>query len=307
MFVYALKISGLPQDADAFELLNAEFGVSRQAFQEATRRNGSLNVLEPHRSGELFFEQALKELGQSFTKLSRAGLQFVILRKRFNGQYKLVADYSEYLKAGRKAWREEKIRVEAASESLESFLCEEASSEDMEVLRPLFPQDVNRLLRDSEAGVMKGSEMLQEVFPSLKGADARRIFYQMQVLYEKRAGKWKNRFGCAWVSVYFMMAVLIGIAVYDGLTEVAGLHWLLAIPLAFVLSLVPFVGSIIAYLTATSLWGWASLFAFVIFFWYYLPIVYLLVQLLVAAFKGEAKDKWQQITGYRPRTNNDDN
>lgn len=307
MFVYVLQISGLPQDTDAFKLLHSEFGISQQAFDEATKGNQFLTVSNPHRNGELFFERELNSLGQSFTALSRAGLQFVVLRKRHNGQFKLIADYTEQLKTGRKAWREEKMRVDAASDSLESFLCQEASAEDMEVLRPLFPEDVNNLLRDHEAGVMKGSEMLQSVFPSLKGSDARRIFYQMQLLFEKRAGKWKNRLGCAWVSIYFIMAVLIGFAIFEWLTTTMDFHGLVAAPLAFVLSLIPFVGSIIAYFTATSLWGWAALITAIVFFWYYFPIVYLMIQLVLSALKGEGKSKWEAITNRsKQKANSDD-
>ena len=306
MFVYVLKISGSSQDAAALELLKTEFKMSQQAFDKAISGEEPLTIAEPHRSGELFFDRELKVLGHSFTALSRAGLKFEVLRKRYNDQFKLVADYTESLKAGRKSWREEKLRVDAASDSLESFLCQEASAEDMEVLRPLFPDDVNKLLRDTDSGVMKGSTMLQEVFPSLKGADARRIFYQMQVLFEKRAGKWKNRFGCAWVSVYFIMSVLIGIAIYDWLTDSIDLHGLISAPIALVLGLVPFVGSILAYISATSIWGWSGSVAFIVFFWYYLPIVYLIVLLLLATFRGEGKATWQKFTGRATHDNDSD-
>ena len=297
MFVYVLKVCGLPLDTDALMLLDTEFDLSDRNHENAVQVGDVLTIANPGRNGELFFEKELKQLGQSFTVLSRAGFHFQVLRKRYNGEYKLVADYSAFLKSGRKNWREEKLRVDAASESLESFLCQEASSEDMEVLRPLFPPDVNRLLRDTETGVMKGSEMLQSAFPSMKGSDARRIFYQMQVLFERRAGKWKNRLGCAWVSIYFIMSVLVGIAVYDWLTETINLHGLISAPLAFVLGLVPFLGSILAYISATSLWDWSSLSAFIVFFWYYLPIMYLIAMLLIATFRGEGKSTLQRLLG----------
>ncbi|PWQ92339.1 hypothetical protein [Leucothrix pacifica] len=297
MFVYVLKICGLPRDGDALKLFETTLGTPPRDTNNPLQIGDEITVANPHRNGELFFEDELKALGQSFTALSRAGIQFEVLRKRYNGEYKLVADYTAFLKAGRKEWRDEKLRVDAASESLESFLCQEASSEDMEVLRPLFPADVNKLLRDTETGVMKGSEMLQTVFPSIKGADARRIFYQMQLLFERRSGKWKNRLGCAWVSIYFIMAVLIGFAIYDWLTETIDLHGLIAAPLAFVLGLVPFLSSILAYISATSLWEWNGIGAFVVFFWYYFPIVILIVMLLAAAFRGDAKRTWEGFMG----------
>ncbi|PID44944.1 MAG: hypothetical protein CSB47_10500 [Proteobacteria bacterium] len=307
MFIYALKISGMPQDKNVFERLKLMFGISDSALQAAIENNTPLIINSLVRNGELFFEHELKEMGQSFTELSRAGLSFVILRQRYNGEFKPVADYTAYLKIGRKAWREEKIRVDATSESLESFLHQEANSEDMEVLRPLFPANVNKLLRDSKSGIMKGSEVLQKTFPSMKRSDARRIFYQMQLLFEERADKWKSRAGCAWVSIYFLMAVLTGYATYDWLTTSLSLHGLVAAPLAFVLSILPLISSVIAYITATSLWGWSPLVAFIGFFWYYLPILYLLIQLIIAVLQGDGEEKWEQLIGcYKAKPVNKD-
>ena len=306
MFVYAINISGLPQDDDAFNIMNAEYNTTKAEFEQAIAGRTKIIVADPSRDGEMFFERELKNLGQSFSALSRAGLFFTVLRKRYNGNYKLVADFTISLKVGRKAWREERLRVEAASESLESFLCKEASSEDMEVLRPLFPESINTYLQDDETGVSKGSEIMQTVFPSLKGSDCRRIFHEMQTLHEKRAAKWKSRFGCVWVSAYFIMAVLITYCIYEWLTGSFSWHGLLAAPSALILSIVPIVGSTLASIAAVKLWGWPIWLAFVTFFWYYIPAVYLVCQLIAASFRGEGKAAWNKLIGRKSDAYDDD-
>ena len=297
MFVYAINISGLPQDDEAFSIMQAEHKITKAEFDLAISGQTRIIVADPSRDGEMFFERELKILGQSFTALSRAGLYFTVLRKRHNGNFKTVADFTLSLKVGRKAWREERLRVEAAGESLESFICSEASSEDMEVLRPLFPDIINSYLQDADIGVLKGSEVMQTVFPSLKGSDCRRIFHEMQMLYEKRATKWKSRFGCAWVSAYFIMAVLITYAIFEWLTGSFNWHGLLAAPVALILSIIPIVGSTMASVAAVELWEWPAWLAFATFFWYYIPAIYLFGKLLKASFRGEGKAAWYKLIG----------
>lgn len=306
MFVYAINISGLPQNDDAFNIMHADYKTPKAEFDQAISGRTRIIVADPSRDGEMFFEHELKSLGTSFTALSRAGLHFTVLRQRFDGNFKEVADFTLSLKAGRKQWREERLRVEAAGESLESFICREASSEDMEVLRPLFPEAINTHLQDTDTGVLKGSEIMQSAFPSLKKSDCRRIFHEMQMLYEKRAAKWKNRFGCAWVSAYFIMAVLITYAVFEWLTGSFGWHGLLAAPTALVLSIIPVVGSTLASIAAVKLWGWPAWLAFIAFFWYYIPAIYLIAQLLAASFRGEGKAAWNKLIGKKEDDYEDD-
>ena len=297
MFVYAINISGLPQDEDAFKIMQAEYGTTKAEYSQAISGRARILVADPSRDGEMFFERELKKLGQSFTALSRTGLFFTVLRKKHDGNFKVVADFTISTKVGRRAWREERLRVEAAGESLESFHCKEASSEDMEVLRPLFPDTLNNHLQDSETGIIKGAEIMQNVFPSLKRSDCRRIFHEMQTLHEKRAAKWKSRFGCVWVSAYFIMAVFIAFAIYEWLAGNFDWHGLLAAPIALVLSIVPIAGSTLASIAAVKLWGWPVWIALVTFFWYYLPAIYLVGQLLSAALKGEGKVAWNKLIG----------
>ena len=306
MFVYAINISGLPQNKDAFNIMQAEYDTNEVEYEQAITGRTRIVAADPTRDGEMFFERKLKKLGQSFTALSRAGLFFTVLRKRHDGNFKVVADFTISTKVGRKAWREERLRVEAASESLESFICKEASSEDMEVLRPLFPESINTYLQDTETGIIKGAEIMQNVFPSLKRSDCRRIFHEMQLHYEKRAAKWKSRFGCAWVSAYFIMAVFITFAIYEWLSGSFDWHGLLAAPTALVLSIIPIAGSTLASVAAVKLWEWPAWLAFATFFWYYIPAIYLIGQLLAAAFRGEGKAAWNKLMGKKTDDEDDD-
>jgi len=295
MFVYAINISGLPQNKDAFNIMQAEYDTTEAEYDQAIIGRTRIVITDPNRDGELFFERELKKLGQSFTALSRAGLFFTVLRKRHDGKFKIVSDFTISTKVGCQAWHEERLRVEAAGESLESFICKEASSEDMEVLRPLFPESINTYLQNTETGIIKGSEIMQDVFPSLKRSDCRRIFHEMQMHYERRAAKWKSRLGCAWVSAYFIMAVFITFTIYEWLSGSFDWHGLLAAPTALILSIIPIVGSILASIAAVKLWGWPAWLAFTAFFWYYIPVIYLVCQLLAAAFKGEGKAAWDKL------------
>ena len=306
MFVYAINLSGLPQDDDAFNIMHAEYGITKTEFDQAISGRTRITVADPIRDGEMFFERDLTMLVQSFTALSRAGLFFTVLRRRHDGNFKVVADFTISLKAGRKAWREERLRIDAASESLESFMCKEASSEDMEVLRPLFPSSFNNYLQDTDTGVLKGSEMMHSIFPSLKRSDCRKIFHEMQMHYEKRAAKWKSRFGCAWVSAYFIMAVFITFTIYEWLAGSFDWHGLLAAPAALVLSIVPIVGSTLASVAAVKLWGWPAWLAFAVFFWYFIPAVILVGQLIRASLKGEGKAAWNKLIGKNSDDDDDD-
>ncbi|RVU83617.1 hypothetical protein EOL70_14915 [Leucothrix sargassi] len=296
MFVYAIKISGLPTDVDAHSVLQQHFPDSHIQSDGEVRVGDQITIYQPERNGNLFVSKLLRKMGDAFTQLARDDWRFYVLRKRYDDKYKLVANYDEGVKIGRRAWRDERLRVEAASESLESFACKEAQTDDMEVLRPLFPADINRLLREKDEHVTEGSEVLQKACPSLTPADSRKIFYQMQVLYQKRAGKWKNRVGCAWVSLYFLMVVFLAYAIFDGLCSGTSLFALIAAPVATVIAVIPVVGSIAASVSAVKFWDWSIGKALLVYFWYYLPIVYLLVRIGFAALKGEGLATWNQIT-----------
>lgn len=295
MFVYAIKISKLPSEVEAKSVLNQHFPDTHTESGEMITAGDQVTIYQPTQNGELFFNKLLRKMGNSFTELSQQGWGFYVLRKRYNGKYKLVASYDESYKVGRHAWRDERQRVEAASESLEAFLCKEATAEDMEVLRPLFPSDIGRLLKRKDKHVAAGSEILQQACPTLKSSDSRRIFFQMQTLQERRSGKWKNRLGCAWVSLYFIMSVFLAIATFDGLTD--GLSWgaLFAAPTAMIVALIPIVGSVAASISAVNVWDWSTGISILTFFGYYIPIIYIIVKIGFAAFKGEGLAAWNKV------------
>ena len=297
MFVYGITVGGLLQADNAYELVRAQFGVDEADYRKACEQREVLVIWQPNRDGELFFDDEYQDLSTAFAALSRQGLQFTVYRQRFGNQWKEVANYSERLKKGRKMWREERLRVEAAGESLQAFLAKESTSEDMEVLRPLFPKTMGECLKGGDEGVLKGAEILLEVFPSLKRGDSGRILYAMQLLNERRNSKWKSRSGCAWVSVYFLMATIEMVAGYAWLTNRFDWHGLLAAPAAFVVGLVPVLGSVFSYQGATEVWGWDSWTALLVFFWYYLPIIFVIGVLAFAMSKGSTKLAWNRILG----------
>ena len=179
MFVYAIRVSGLPPEVDAKSILNQHFPDTISDSGNAVVAGDQLIIYQPVQNGELFFNKLLLKMGESFTELSHQDWKFLVLRKRHDGKYKLVANYDESHKIGRRSWRDERHRVEAASESLESFLCKEATAEDMEVLRPLFPRKISRLLQKSDENIAAGAEILQQACPTLKPSDSRRMFFQM--------------------------------------------------------------------------------------------------------------------------------
>lgn len=300
MFVYAIKISGLPPEIDAKSILNQHFPDSLDESRNTVLAGDQITIYLPVQSGELFFTKVLRKMGDSFTELARQDWRFLVLRKRYDDKYKLVASYDESLKIGRRAWRDERHRVEAASESLESFLCKEATTEDMEVLRPLFPKDINQLLKSKNEDITEGLALLQKACPTLTSSDSRRIFFQMQVLYKKRAGKWKNRLGCAWVSLYFIMAVFLSYATFEGLTHGLSWHSLLAAPVAVFIAVLPIIGSLAASISAINVWDWSTTSATLIYFAYYLPIAYIIVRIGFAAFKGEGIATWNKIMNKQP-------
>lgn len=304
MFVYAIRVSGLPPEIDTKSILNQHFPDTLGGLENVVAGD-QLTIYQPVQNGELFFNKLLRKMGESFTELSRQGWKFLVLRKRHDGKYKLVANYDESLKIGRRAWRDERHRVEAASESLESFLCKEATAEDMEVLRPLFPKRINRLLQKNDDNIAAGAEILQQACPTLKPSDSRRMFFQMQTLHERRAGKWKNRLGCAWVSLYFIMSVFLGYATFEGLTSGLSWHGLIAAPVAMIIALLPVIGSVAASISAINVWDWSTGTSVLVYFMYYIPIVYIIVRIGFAAFKGEGIATWNKITN-KQKVDDDD-
>ena len=65
------------------------------------------------------------------------------------------------------------------------------------------------------------------------------------------------------------------------------LHGLLAAPVALIVGFVPGLGSLISYWTATEIWHWESWQAIAAFFWYYLPLVFIVIFMMsIVLFAG---------------------
>jgi len=72
---------------------------------------------------------------------------------------------------------------------------------------------------------------------------------------------------------YFVMAFFEIFAIYDWFTIKYELGGVISTIGAIITSIIPIAGSLFAYWTATEIWHWSSLFSFLLYFWYYIPIV----------------------------------
>jgi len=97
---------------------------------------------------------------------------------------------------------------------------------------------------------------------------------------EEERPKWKTRLGCLWVVAVLCMAIFEMFAIYDWLVWKYELNTFLSVVASIIAGFTPGLNSLLAYFGATEVWGWDSLNAIVVFFWYYLPIV--LISLLSA-------------------------
>ena len=66
MFVYGIKVGGLLQAENAYELVHAQFGVDEATYQRAYDQREVLIIWEPQRNGELFFDDDYQDLSQAF-------------------------------------------------------------------------------------------------------------------------------------------------------------------------------------------------------------------------------------------------
>jgi len=65
---------------------------------------------------------------------------------------------------------------------------------------------------------------------------------------------------------YFALGFFQLFAVYAGLSDWVGLHWIIAGPLAFFISYMPLIGTVVGMFGAVESWGWSWIQAFALFF-----------------------------------------
>ncbi|NOZ90129.1 MAG: hypothetical protein GXO60_02465 [Epsilonproteobacteria bacterium] len=91
---------------------------------------------------------------------------------------------------------------------------------------------------------------------------------------------------------YFVMGVVGAFTITDLYHTKYGFDYIVSFISAVVTSFIPLVGSIVAYISATELWQWSSLKAFIYFFWYYTPIVLYLLYFTYIIIKSYGQYYW---------------
>jgi len=95
--------------------------------------------------------------------------------------------------------------------------------------------------------------------------------------------------------LYFIMSCVQFFAIYDFYDEGYDFHGIFIAIGALITSLIPIVGSWVAYLGATALWQWDGLIAFVAFFAYYLPLLGFFFYLGWIVLKSLYSDHWYRF------------
>jgi hypothetical protein len=65
---------------------------------------------------------------------------------------------------------------------------------------------------------------------------------------------------------YFVLGIVQCAAIFSGMAEWTGFHWIVAAPLALFVAYIPLVGTILGIFGAMSAWGWSGLQAAGLFF-----------------------------------------
>ena len=58
---------------------------------------------------------------------------------------------------------------------------------------------------------------------------------------------------------YFFLGLVQWAAIFSGMSEWTGFHWIIAAPLALFTAYIPLVGTILGIFGAMSAWGWSGL------------------------------------------------
>lgn len=65
---------------------------------------------------------------------------------------------------------------------------------------------------------------------------------------------------------FLILGIVQFLAIYAGFDVWLGLHWIIALPLAFILGQLPLVGTIVGMFGAVEAWHWSWVQAFLLFF-----------------------------------------
>jgi len=91
---------------------------------------------------------------------------------------------------------------------------------------------------------------------------------------------------------YFIMIFFELSPIYDLYSLQYKLDTTLAIISSIVTAIIPIVGSIMAYISVTTIWHWGVIHATIIYFWYYTPIISFFVYLLYILIKAYVIYYW---------------
>lgn len=91
---------------------------------------------------------------------------------------------------------------------------------------------------------------------------------------------------------YFVMIFFEIFAIYDLYHITYKLDTISSSISSIVTAIIPILGSIMAYISATTLWDWGAIKAIVIYFWYYIPLLSFFLYLLYMIIKGFGTYYW---------------
>ena len=94
---------------------------------------------------------------------------------------------------------------------------------------------------------------------------------------------------------YFVFSFIEIFAIYDWYTIKYDIHGFFSAIAAGVTAFIPLVGSVVAYWSATELWGWDRLDTLVLYFWYYFPFLAFLLYLMSMVLKLIFADRWYRF------------
>lgn len=94
---------------------------------------------------------------------------------------------------------------------------------------------------------------------------------------------------------YGVMTVIQFVVIYDFYNEKYELGGIVAAIGGLITTLIPIVGSVVAYWGATELWHWDSLKTFFAFFGYYFPLIGFFIYLAWVIIKTLYADRWYRF------------
>jgi len=110
-----------------------------------------------------------------------------------------------------------------------------------------------------------------------------------------RTPKWQIIIvGIAMIS-YVVVSFFEIFAIYDWYNFKYELEGLFGVLLSIITAYIPFVGSLLAYWSATELWQWSSLTALTLYFFYYLPLIWFLLYIVWVVLKALYQERWYRF------------